>query len=137
MSVLDASLMIAVLDAGDAHHDAALRLVRGEIQADRRLVCSPITLAEVLVGPTRSGHLERARAALGLMGVDVAALPPDAPERLAQLRVRTLMKMPDCCVLLAALDGGCSDGASGGDCVLTFDERLAKAAAQLSVRALP
>jgi predicted nucleic acid-binding protein len=112
MSVLDASAMIAVLDAGHVRHDAALRLVRGETQAHRRLVCSPITLAEVLVGPTRSG-------------------------RLAQLRVRTLMKMPDCCVLLAALDGGCSDSASGGDCVLTFDERLAKAAAQLSVRALP
>jgi hypothetical protein len=59
-------------------------------------------LAEVLVGPTRAGKLELATAALAQLGIDGVGLNPDAPARLAGLRASTLLKMPDCHVLLAA-----------------------------------
>jgi predicted nucleic acid-binding protein len=58
-----------------------------------------------------------------LRGLAIAevSLPPDAAPRLATLRAQTNLKLPDCCVLLAAED-------SGADTVLTFDAQLAAAA---------
>lgn len=48
-------------------------------------------------------------------------LPDDAAARLATLRARTNLKLPDCCVLLAAQE-------AGADAVFTFDAQLASAA---------
>jgi predicted nucleic acid-binding protein len=123
--VLDASVLIAHLDQHDSLHDAARhRLVA---VAEQPFGASAITLAETLVGPTRTGRLRSARAALRALDVAELALPPSAAERLAALRTETGLKLPDCCVLLAAED------ADGG--VLTFDERLASAAAERGLAA--
>jgi predicted nucleic acid-binding protein len=116
--VLDASVLIAHLDADDTHHERARERLLDA--ADQQFAASPITLAEVLVGPTRAGRLPEARAALGTLGVTELPLPANAAERLAQLRVETQLKLPDCCVLLAAHEAACP--------VLTFDERLAREA---------
>lgn len=120
MIVLDASVLIAHLDAHDVHHDAARQ--RLFAVAERPFGASAITLAEVLVAPTRLGRLRTAQAALTAMAVAELPLPPNAAERLAALRSETSLKLPDCCVLLAA------EAADGG--VVTFDERLARAAAE-------
>jgi toxin FitB len=117
--VLDASVLIAHLDAGDAHHAAATERLLG--LAGEPFGASSITLAEVLVAPARAGRVPAARAALGTLGVAELPLPPDAAERLAALRAETKLKLPDCCVLLTA---ELHDGA-----VLTFDDRLAREAA--------
>jgi predicted nucleic acid-binding protein len=77
-------------------------------------------LAEVLVGPARSGQLDRASAALRQLDVIQVELDQDAPTRLAVLRAGTGLRLPDCCVLLAA------EQVQGT--VATFDERLAAAA---------
>jgi predicted nucleic acid-binding protein len=122
--VIDASVLIAHLDAHDPQHEAAVaRLLE---LAEQPLGCSPITLAEVLVGPARSGSLNAARRAVGELGVCELALPPDAAPRLASLRAETNLKLPDCCVLLAAQDA---------DAVLTFDDRLTREAARLGLSA--
>lgn len=117
MIVLDASVLIAHLDAGDAQHERAdvlLTEVAGE-----ELRASPLTLAEVQVGPARTGRWDLAVAVLGQLGVRSVPLADDAPGRLAALRAETGLKLPDCCVLLAAEQ---VRGAVG-----TFDERLAAA----------
>lgn len=118
MIVLDANVLIAHLDRTDAHHAEAT----GQLLdvADRPFGASSITLAEVLVGPTHAGSLPAARAALRTLDVVELDLSPNAAERLAALRAETSLKLPDCCVLLAAetVDGE----------VLTFHERLARAA---------
>lgn len=120
MIALDASVLIAHLDRGDAHHAAATeRLLE---LADEPFGASSITLAEVLVAPVRAGSLPAAQAALRALAVAELPLPPDASERLAALRVETALKLPDCCVLLAAERAGGS--------VVTFDERLAREAAR-------
>lgn len=49
--VADASALIAYLNPGDAHHADA---VQGLIDVDQ-FVVHPVTLAEVLVHPARSG----------------------------------------------------------------------------------
>lgn len=115
MIVLDASVLIALLDTADPHHDRAFDLVMKH--ADRPFAASAMTLAEVLVGPTRSGTAARTRSALRRLEVTPVPIDTDAPARLAGLRAETGLKLPDCCVVDAAeqVDGG----------VATFDRRLA------------
>ncbi len=125
MIVLDASVLIAHLDAQGAHH--ALATQRLLAAAGEPFGASAITLAEVLVAPARAGRIAAAQFALRTLGVDELALGPDAAARLAELRAETALKLPDCCVLLAAEHAGGS--------VLTFDDRLARAAAQLGLAA--
>ncbi|WP_156401963.1 hypothetical protein [Agromyces sp. Soil535] len=52
-------------------------------------------------------------------------MPTGGAARLARLRVETALKLPDCCVLDAAM--------SNGAAMATFDERLASAGASLGV----
>ena len=125
MIVVDADVLIAHLDDNHALHDRALDALLAT--AEQTLGCSPITLAEVLVGPARAGRLRDARTAVMDLGVGEIPLGEDAAARLASLRADTALKMPDCCVLLAAED-------AQADAVLTFDDRLARAAEQ---RGLP
>ncbi len=123
MIVLDASVLIAHLDHSDALHTRATEHLLDA--ADQQFGASAITLAEILVGPTRAGHLSVAQAALRALDVTELPLPPSAATRLAALRVETALKLPDCCVLLAAQD---ADGM-----VLTFDDRLAREAGRLGL----
>ncbi|HWG74741.1 MAG TPA: PIN domain-containing protein [Acidimicrobiales bacterium] len=120
MIVLDASVLIAHLDAGDAHHERASALL-ADVAAES-LSASSLTVAEVLVGPARAGQLGRATTVLDQLGVATQHLPEDAPVRLAMLRADTNLKLPDCCVLLAAEQAYAT--------VITFDHRLAAAAAE-------
>jgi predicted nucleic acid-binding protein len=122
--VLDASVLIAHFEASDAHHERATQLLVDA--AEESLGASPLTLAEVLVGPARTGKLDDARTAIRELEIATVALAEDAPVRLAALRAGTRLRLPDCCVLLAA---GTADGAE----VATFDARLAAAAADLGV----
>ncbi|MGH2853186.1 MAG: type II toxin-antitoxin system VapC family toxin [Solirubrobacteraceae bacterium] len=123
MIVLDASVLIAHLDRDDVHHKLATERLLDA--AEEPFGASSITLAEVLVAPIRAGRLDIAKSALRALTVNELPLPPDASERLAALRVQTTLKLPDCCVLLAA--------EAVGGAVLTFDDRLAREAAKLEL----
>lgn len=123
MIVLDASVLIAHLDAADRHHEHAEALLLAATEED--LGASTLTLAEVLVAPARAGRLDAAEAALRDLGVDVVALPGDAAPRLARLRADTGLRLPDCCVLLAARQSGAA--------LATFDDRQAAAARDLGI----
>jgi len=116
--VVDASVLIAHLDADDAHHERAQAVLLGA--ADEPLGASPLSLAEVLVGPAGAGQVGHAIAAVRQLQVETVVLPEDAPERLALLRADTGLKLPNCCVLLAARQ-------VHGE-VATFDDRLAAVA---------
>ncbi len=120
MIVLDAGVLIAHLDATDGRHDRAGELLLLAADQAQPLGASPITLAEVLVGPARVGQIDQAAAVLGQLGVCAVDLPHDAAVRLATLCAATTLKLPDCCVLLAA--------DQVADAVATFDDRLAGAA---------
>jgi len=125
VTVLDASVVIALLDSTDAHHDAARQAVRATVAAGQPLQCSPITLAEILVRPARRGRLPETEHALKQLGIETLHLSTDAASRLALLRAETGMKLPDCCVLLAALQSAAQ--------LITFDDALAKAATRLGL----
>lgn len=119
MTVLDASVLIAHLTHGDAHRGRADELLAG--LGAGPVPVSVVTLAEVLVAPTRAGVAGQVSAALSDLGIEEVPLGPGAPSRLAALRVETRLKLPDCCVLLAAEDVGSRE-------IATFDERLARVA---------
>ena len=122
MTVVHASVLIAHLDERDAQHELAVeRLLEA---AEQPLAASPITLAEVLVGPARAGRLEAAQTALRDLALQEVPLAADAAVRLAGLRAETTLKLPDCCVLLGAQDARARS-------ILTFDERLAAEAGAL------
>ena len=117
MIVLDASVMIAVLDPHDAHFARARELFRAGSR--ERVVAHRLSMAEALVVAARAevtAEVARALDALGVGRLD----EPDDPIELAELRARTGLRMPDACVLLAARR------ASAG--LATFDQRLAHTA---------
>lgn len=117
MIVLDASFMIAYLRDQDAHHHRAVSLMgKAEFLG---CTASAITWAEALVAAARAGRLAEVKAALDAV-VDVVPLPENTHVQLAALRAETGLKLPDCCVVLAA--------ESSGSGIATFDGPLAKAA---------
>lgn len=127
MIVVDASVLIAHLDARDTHNQKAAALLEAAVAEP--LGASAITIAEVLVGPVRAGRLEEASAALTRLGLHEIGLGEGAAARLATMRARTRLKLPDCCVLLAAEDREAEEVAS-------FDNRLAAVAAAMGLRLL-
>ncbi|SDP70178.1 Predicted nucleic acid-binding protein, contains PIN domain [Actinopolyspora xinjiangensis] len=128
MIIIDASVLIAYFNAYDAHHHRAVQLLIDN--AEESLAASAVTIAEILVGPARSGMLERARNALEDLEITTVPLGEQAPTRLATLRARTNLKLPDCCVVLA---GEHADAST----VATFDHRLAAGAVELGFAVLP
>jgi predicted nucleic acid-binding protein len=100
--VLDATVLIAHLDAHDPHHESAVKLLRAHSM--ELLGASQISLAETLVAPARADRLDEAQEALEQIAVRELAFGHAASPRLAGLRVETGLKLPDCCVLLAAQD---------------------------------
>ena len=123
MIVLDASVLIAHLESTDAHNERATQLLVDA--AGEAFAASPLTLAEVLVGPARVGRVNAARSALRELAVATVPLAEDASTRLAIIRATTRLRLPDCCVLLAAETAQAS--------IATFDDRLATSAADLGL----
>lgn len=127
MIVLDASVLIAFLDGDDKHHAAAEHLLTHAIDED--LAVNSLTLAEVLVVPVRDGNSDQVLAALGALEVQELPFPADTALRLAKLRAATGLKMPDCCVILAA------EAATAT--VASFDDRLTQTAELRNLPVLP
>jgi predicted nucleic acid-binding protein len=112
------------MSSEDAHHLVATRLLsRGE--QHQAGVVHPMNLAEVLVGPSRRGKENQAAGAIVASGIETIVTDAEAPIRLARLRATTKLRLPDCCVLDAALETGYP--------MATFDDRLARVATSLGI----
>ena len=122
MIVVDASVLIAHLDERDAQHAEATAVLLDA--AEHPLAASPLTIAEVLVGPARQDRMDAALDALSQLELREIPFAAGAAARLALLRASTSLRLRDCCVLLAAQDGR-------ADAILTFDERLGREATRL------
>lgn len=127
MIVFDASALIALLDRHDAHHSevrSALEDHPGETTA-----ASGLSVAEALVHPARANELDKAVSALQMLELEVLDIPASAAPQLATLRAEHQLRMPDCCVLLAA------DACSAT--VLSTDRALRTVAARLGHTTIP
>jgi len=101
--VLDASVIIAFLDADDAHHTAASVAVG---QAHRETLVLPASAyAEVLIDPWRRGPdaVAVVRRFVGDLSIRLEPLTADIAERAARLRARhRALRLPDALVLATA-----------------------------------
>jgi toxin FitB len=117
LTVLDANIIVGYLDADDAHHADARDIVAG---ADE-LAASVLTIGEACVDAVRTGRLQELLAALAAIELRTAELSAEAAPTLAELRAQTTLKMPDVCVLYAAM-------ALGADAIGTRDRQLRRVA---------
>lgn len=122
MIVLDAGVLIGLLERTDAHHNAAIALLE---RNPPPYIVHPLTAAEVLVGPAKHHVEDEVWRDLQEIGVEVADLGPDEALALARLRAMWGLKMPDTCVLATAAEYQAR--------LATFDHRLAKVASHIDV----
>lgn len=127
--VLDANIMIALLDSHHVHHATVLDAL-GDLLPDAQGKIAQIhrlTLAEVLVGyPDDSEQAEIYQRLVWGADLRIANLDPDEEiALLVRARHGTGVKMPDACVLATAM--------WFGEGLMTFDKRLAGAAAKVGV----
>lgn len=119
--ILDASVLIGLLDSADAHHARAVSDVEAADRQGRALLVPASAHSEALVAFARAERLADAREAIAAMGVAVAPLTAPIAERAAQLRAqRAHLRLPDAIILATARE---LDAA-----LLTYDARLAKVA---------
>ena len=120
MITLDASVVIAYLSPKDPHHRVAADYLY--VSAGDAFLIHSLNLAEVLVGGVRIGRGDEMLADLEAIGVQVAERQDGEPLRLATLRARSGLKLPDCCALDTAL--------TTSSTLATFDQALAEVARQ-------
>lgn len=119
--ILDASVLIGLLDAAAIHHDRAVKDVERADRAERKLLTPASAYSEALVAFARAGRVREAREAIAAMGITVAPLTAGIAEHAAELRARhERPRLPDAIVLACAQD---LDGE-----LLSYDERLARLA---------
>jgi len=117
--VVDASVLIGHFEPADSHHAEATALLKAHLTDT--FASSVVTLAEVYVGASRAGQADRFDRLLAQLAIRSLELPADAAQRLGELRAMTGLKLPDCCVLLTAMDRKAT--------LASFDQRLLDAAA--------
>lgn len=108
MTVLDASVVIAFLDADDAHHSEALGAL-GRLRG-QEVVLPASAYAETLVDPWRAGpdSVAIVKRFLAELGIRIEPLTAEVAERAARLRsAHRSLRLPDALVLATAdvLDG--------------------------------
>ncbi|MEY2847601.1 MAG: hypothetical protein RI885_266 [Actinomycetota bacterium] len=118
MIVLDANVLIGLLDRSDPRHSASLGILDDFVTEGYG--ASAVTVAEALVHPVRAGIGERAADALSSIGLSILPIDSDDALPLARIRARHRIRMPDAVALHAAI--------RGGGTLATFDTALAAAA---------
>lgn len=115
--ILDASVLIGLLDSADPHHERAVEEVAAADVAERALITPASAYSESLVAFARASRTVDARDAIAAMGIAVAPLTASIAERSAALRAEhERLRLPDAIVLATAheLDGD----------LLAYDDRL-------------
>lgn len=119
--VLDASVLIGLLDAGDEHHERAVDEIERADRDQRRLLTAASAYSETLVAFARIGRVGAAREALAAMGISVVPLSAATAERAAELRSQhATLRLPDAMVLATAHEHDAT--------LLTYDRRLGRVA---------
>lgn len=126
-AVLDASALIALLDADDAHHAVALDVL--EKLAGEALLMHSLTVAECFVGPVSVGREQQLVEALDRLRIVVDLGDDSSPLRLARVGAETGLRMPDCCPIEVA--------DRRGSVLITFDARQREGAVRLGVEVAP
>jgi predicted nucleic acid-binding protein len=118
---LDADVLIAFLDASDAHHHSAVDVLRPRLAAGEELLIAASVYAEILVRPLQRGSDHTVDAFINAIGAKIVPIDHDIARRAAQLRgSHHALRLPDAISLATALVVGAE--------FVTLDRRLAKTA---------
>ena len=108
LTVLDAGIVIALLDSDDAHHAAARAALRDALDRGDDLVLPASAYAECMVGPLRRGEQAAATVDAFLAALPVRVEPITRPmaRGAALLRAREgrALRLPDALVLATAIE---------------------------------
>jgi len=120
LTVVDAGIIIGVLDAADPHHAAAVRTLSMVVGDGDALAVPASAYAEALVAPARRGAAAR-RAVdefLADLAAEVEPITRQAAARAAELRAAhgKRLRLPDALVVAIAMH-------LGADRILTTDRR--------------
>jgi predicted nucleic acid-binding protein len=119
--ILDASVLIGLLDTADAHHGRSVDDVEAADRDGQQLLLPASAYSETLVAFARAGRLDDARTAILAMGITVVPLTNTIAELAAGLRARhKRLRLPDAIVLATAQE-------LGGR-LLSYDRRLSQLA---------
>jgi predicted nucleic acid-binding protein len=119
--ILDASVLIGLLDTADAHHAVAVEQVEAADERGTNLLTPASAYSEALVSFARADRLSEAREAIAAMGISVTPLTAAIAERAAELRAaHDRLRLPDAIVLSTTRE-------LGGE-LLTYDDRLGRIA---------
>lgn len=118
MIVFDAGVLIAHLDAEDAHHAAAEAFLEENEEFD--FAASALTIAECLVRPVLAGRVTTVLAAFERLHLLQLDLPASDAAGIAEVRGATGLRMPDAIVVHAAERHGAA--------LATTDAAVARAA---------
>lgn len=114
---LDADLLIAFLDSGDAQHARAVEELRPRLAAGDELLIGATVYAEVIVRPLQHGTAATVDGFLEAAGVRLVVVDRAIAHRAAELRAEhASLRLPDALSLASAL---VSDAA-----LLTLDKKL-------------
>ena len=123
--VLDASVVIGLLERRDAHHLAATEALR-EYQIDS-LNLPASAYAELLTRPARAGQLEAVREDIAVLGAGVQPIDERVAEDAARLRARfRSLRLPDALVIAAG-------DSTSADAILTTDRSWAAVSRRVRV----
>ena len=119
--ILEASVLIGLLDSEDAHHERSVDAIEAADRAARQLLVPASAYSEALVAFARARRMDDAREAIAAMGIAVTPLTEAIAERSAELRAtHARLRLPDAIVLATA-------NALEGE-LLSYDHRLAQLA---------
>ncbi len=101
--VFDSDVLIGFLNRDDAHHGDAVHRVRAAMEpGNRRLLCA-VNYAEIMVGPVRAGTHELVSQMLVQFNIETIIVDMDLADRVAAVRARTNLKLPDAFALATAI----------------------------------
>ncbi len=126
--ILDASVLIGLLDTANAHHASAIDDTEAADLAGQQLLVPASAYSEALVAFARAERVGEAREAIAAMGIAVTPLTAAVGEQAAELRARhERLRLPDAIVLATAR-------VLGGE-LLSYDRRLMQLAHKHGERA--
>jgi predicted nucleic acid-binding protein len=103
--ILDASVLIALLDTADAHHTRAVEEVDDADRQGSTLIVPASAYSKALVAFARAERIGDAREAIAAMGITVAPLDAAISEAAAVLRAaHDRLRLPDAIVLATAVN---------------------------------
>ena len=113
--LLDSSVLIAILNPADRHHQIAI----DSYQAKDQYLISALSLTEVLPAAIKAGTGEAVKVKLAQVTKEVIALTAEIAEAAAAIRVASGLKTPDAIISASANSSKAQ--------LWTFDGKLAKA----------